>query len=300
MSSRVHLRVNHPAEPRGVTHTIAETGVADDVAEGTDAPTQGDLLELIRSRVPSLPASGRQVAETVLRESDHVIGMSAQRLAKTSATSVGSVVRFCQGIGLPGYNAFQLRLAASLGHGLRRTAPAPTTPESVAGHVLWQALDDLARSVASIDVSVLQQAAAVIRTAERLLICSSGPSQPVAVTLGSTLSRAGLTVQYPSDVETQEAVARLLGPGDVCIGVSHSGTTANTLRSVDLAAVRGARTVAITSFAGSPIARACELVLVAGAPADAYRSADTASRVVHHALIQALGAEVLNPEGPAA
>lgn len=283
-----------------MTHTTAEIGLTGDAAEGTDAVTQGDLLELIRSRVPFLPASGRQVAETVLRESDHVIGMSAQRLAKTSATSVGSVVRFCQGIGLSGYNAFQLRLAASLGHGfghgLGRGGEGRAAPESVAGRVLWQALDDLARSVASIDVTVLQRAADVIRAAERLLICSSGPSQPVAVTLGSTLSRAGLTVQYPSDVETQEAVARLLGPKDVCIGVSHSGTTANTLRSVDLAVVRGARTIAITSFAGSPIARACDVVLVAGAPADAFRSADTASRIVHHALIQALGAEVLHPQ----
>ncbi|MFC4244251.1 MurR/RpiR family transcriptional regulator [Gryllotalpicola reticulitermitis] len=264
-------------------------------AQSPELGNQGDLLELIRSRVPSLPASGRQVAETVLRDSDHVIGMSAARLAKTSETSVGSVVRFCQGLGLPGYNAFQLRLAASLGHGLRSTVEGRPAPESVAERVLWQSFDDLARSVASIDVRVLRRAADVIRSAERLLICSSGPSQPVAVTLGSSLSRAGLTVQYPSDVETQEAVARLLGPQDVCIGVSHSGTTTNTLRSVEIAAVRGAPTVAITSFANSPIAETCDVVLVAGAPADAYRSADTASRIVHHALIQALTAEVLNP-----
>lgn len=276
-----------------MTSTLTDAGPAS-AESGTLSSSQGDLLELIRSRVPSLPASGRQVAETVLRESDHVVGMSAQRLAKTSATSVGSVVRFCQGIGLPGYNAFQLRLAASLGHGLRGAIDGRPAPESVAEHVLWQSLDDLARSVASIDVHMVQRAADVIRTAERLLICSSGPSQPVAVTLGSALSRAGLTVQYPSDVETQEGVARLLGPKDVCIGVSHSGTTPNTLHSVDLAAVRGARTVAITSFAGSPIAQACEVVLVAGAPADAFRSADTASRIVHHALIQALNAEVVS------
>ena len=292
MSTSVHLGVNQPAEPQGVTITSTD-------AETIELGKQGDLLELIRSRVPSLPASGRQVAQTVLRESDHVIGMSAARLAKTSQTSVGSVVRFCQGIGLPGYNAFQLRLAASLGHGLRSAADGRPAPESVAERVLWQSLDDLARSVASIDVRILRRAADTVRAGERLLICSSGPSQPVAVSLGSSLSRAGLTVQYPSDVETQEAVARVLGPEDVCIGVSHSGTTANTLRSVEIAAVRGARTVALTSFANSPIADACDVVLVAGAPADDYRSADTASRIVHHALIQALSAEVLNADAGA-
>jgi RpiR family transcriptional regulator, carbohydrate utilization regulator len=262
------------------------------------ADDRADLLELIRSRVPSLPASGRLVAETVLRESDGLLGMSAAQLAKASATSVGSVVRFCQGIGLPGYQAFQLRLAASRSSALHPLAPSRPAPASAAEHVLFQAVDDLARSVASVDLAALDRAADVIRDAERVLICSSGPSQPVAVTLGSSLARAGRTVQYPSDAETQEAVALLLGPQDVCVGVSHSGTTQSTVRSVGVAAGRGARTIALTSFADSPIAVACELSVVAGAPADSYRSADTASRIVHHALVQALSAAVLHPTPP--
>lgn len=276
------------------TTGIAQEATAEPATEPAAgaAREQGDLLELIRSRVPSLPGSGRRVAETVLRDSARLVGLSAVQLAQESATSVGSVVRFCQSIGLPGYNAFQRRLAADLGRGRGSLAAARPAPASVAESVLFQAVDDLVRSVDHIDVAAVQAAALVVRGAERVLICSSGPSQPVAVTLGSALARAGLTVQYPSDMETQEAIAHALGPADVCIGVSHSGTTANTLRSVELAAERGAGTVALTSFADSPIANECDLALVAGAPADRHRSADTASRIAHHALVQALAAEV--------
>ena len=256
--------------------------------------TQEDVLELIRSRIPSLPASGRHVAETVLRDPERAVGVSAALLARTSSTSVGSVVRFCQSLGLPGYSDFQLRLAASASPRRQVDDVVRAVPESVAERVLLRSLDDLARCVANLDVTALRQAALTVRSGERVLICSSGPSQPVAVTLGSSLARAGRTVQYPADLETQEAVARQLGRKDVCIGISHSGTTAGTLRSVAVAAERGARTIALTSFADSPIAAACDVVVAAGAAADAYRSADTASRISHHAVVQALGAEVLH------
>lgn len=262
------------------------------------AETQRDLLEAIRSSVPALSGSGRRVAETVLHDPTRVVGMSAAALAKASASSVGSVVRFCHGIGLPGYHDFQLLLAVSADHDPLASVAAGSPPGSVAEEVLRKSLTDLARSVASVDADALTRAADRIRTAERVLVCSSGPSNPVATTFGSSLARAGRNVYYPTDVETQEAVAHTFGPRDVCLAISHSGTTARTLRVLAAAAATGAQTIAITSFVGSPLAASCEIAVVAGAQSDEHRTADTASRIVHHTIIQALGAQVLHPHRP--
>jgi DNA-binding MurR/RpiR family transcriptional regulator len=260
--------------------------------------THQDLLELIRTSMPALTGSGRRVAETVLDDPAQMVGLSAAGLAKVSASSVGSVVRFCHHLGLPGYHDFQLLLAVSAGHDPLATIAAWPVARSVAEDVLRRSLADLARSVASIDVDDLSRAADRIRAAERVLVCSSGPSNPVATTFGSSLARVGRTVYYPTDVETQEAVAETLGPDDVCLAISHSGDTERTLRVLDKATVAGAQTIAITSFGRSSIAALCDVVVVAGAAADAHRTADTASRVVHHAIIQALGAQVLHPDLP--
>jgi DNA-binding MurR/RpiR family transcriptional regulator len=264
----------------------------------TSVETQQDLLEVIRSSVPALSGSGRRVAETVLNDPSLVVGMSAAGLAKASASSVGSVVRFCHHLGLPGYHDFQLLLAVSASHDPLASVAFWPVPDSVAEDVLRRSLTDLARSVASVDGRALSRAADRIRLAERVLVCSSGPSNLVATTFGSSLARAGRTVYYPTDVETQEAVALTLGPQDVCLAISHSGSTMRTLRVLQAAAATGAQTIALSSFVRSPIASFCDIAVVAGAQADAHRTADTASRIVHHAIIQALGAQVLHPHRP--
>ncbi|WP_292667137.1 SIS domain-containing protein, partial [Mesorhizobium sp.] len=50
--------------------------------------------------------------------------------------------------------------------------------------------------------------------------------------------------------------ASLLGEGDVAIAISHSGTSTAVIEPVELARRRGARTIALTNYATSPLASA--------------------------------------------
>lgn len=264
------------------------------MAEGTHPRTITDLLEVVRRRMPTMSASGRMVAEAVLAAPDEVIGMSAARLAAVSGSSVGSVVRFCHSLGLPGYQDFKLRLVAAFEQtrferSLDRRRSMPVGPVDT---TFSQTLVALTRTADSIEPLVLERAADAVRDAKRILIPSSGPSQPIALALGSWLSWSGFSVSYPTDTETQRRIADRFGEEDLCFAVSHSGTTANTLDPTRIAAERGARTVLLTSFADSPLSRLCDVVIVAGAPADRYRSADMASRPIHLAVVQALSATI--------
>ena len=86
----------------------------------------------------------------------------------------------------------------------------------------------------------------------------------------------------------QHVVAQLLAPGDVCLAVSHTGSTQETLAAFRAAAAAGATAIALTSFVRSPITELADLVLVAGSQEITFRVEAVASRLAHLAVLDAL------------
>jgi DNA-binding MurR/RpiR family transcriptional regulator len=249
-----------------------------------------DVLELVRSRMPGLSASGQQVAEAVLAAPERVVEMSASRLAEESHSSVGTVVRFCHSVGFPGYQDFKLQLAAYRSqrkHSFRTIAEGDSLAD-VVDKVFANIVVSMVRSAESVRSDMVEHVANALRSARHVLIVASGTSLPLANEFGTRLSWAGLAASYPIDSQTQEMIAGRLSPDDLCFAISHSGTTAATLRPLQVAAAGGANTAALTSFADSPIGTFCEHIIVAGAQTDRHRSADMSSRMVHHAVLQVL------------
>lgn len=238
----------------------------------------------------------RRVAELVLHDPDGVLSMSAARLALASGSSVGTVVRFCRSLGLDGFQTFKQQLT-SVRLGLVRTEILGTTePINAPDDVLHRTLTNLSRAIASVDVHLIERAGLAIKAAERIHICGSGPSLRITTAFGGLLSRSGFNCSYPDDSDTQAAIAGQLTPRDICFAVSHSGTTASTRHSAELAAANGTPLVVLTSFSGSPLAKLGDITIVAGAPEDPFRNADTASRTVHLAIVQAMTSVIT--EGP--
>ena len=79
--------------------------------------------------------------------------------------------------------------------------------------------------------------------------------------------------------------AALLDERDVAFAISHTGTTADTLEAFTEAGRHGARTVALTNFPKSPIARVADLVLTTAARETTFRSGATASRLAQLTVI---------------
>lgn len=244
--------------------------------------------EQVRSFYPSLSASMRRVADRVMAAPEDITPMSAARLAAATDTSVGTVVRFCHALGFPGYLDFKDALRAETERPTDVETVAMREPEGTVDTVLTTTLLSMARSVEAIDPGAIHEAAAILREARRILIPSAGPSQPLAMALAQMLQIAGHAVSHPVDVHTQVAIAETLDGQDVCFPISHSGTTAQTLEAAETARRAGARLVGLTSFARSPLAEMVDLALVAGAPADGYRSSDRASRPLHLAVLQSV------------
>ena len=82
--------------------------------------------------------------------------------------------------------------------------------------------------------------------------------------------------------------ASLRERGDVAIGLSHTGTTVDTIDALREARRHGAVTVAVTNFPWSPITEAADFVLLTAARETAFRSGAMTSRIAQLTVVDCL------------
>jgi DNA-binding MurR/RpiR family transcriptional regulator len=134
----------------------------------------------------------------------------------------------------------------------------------------------------------LRTAVDAIAGARRIDVVGIGASGLVALDLQQKLHRIGLMAFGWTDAHAALTAVALTGPSDVLVAISHSGTTTDVLEPVALAAGRGATTVGLTNFGGSPLAAAAGVVLTTAARELPLRSAATASRIAQLAVVDCL------------
>ena len=82
--------------------------------------------------------------------------------------------------------------------------------------------------------------------------------------------------------------ATLLGPDDAAIGFSHSGASTAVLEAIALARKQGARTIAVTSYAGSPLAELADVVLVSTSRGSPLLGENAAARIAQLNILDAV------------
>ena len=126
-------------------------------------------------------------------------------------------------------------------------------------------------TAARLDLRAVHAAAEAIAGARRVDIHGASDSVLVGGELRSCLHRIGVAAWSWTDVHDGLASAATLGPRDVAIGVSHSGENRGTIEILAEAGSHGATTVALTSFARSPLAGVADVVLLTAGQATPCR-----------------------------
>jgi len=193
-------------------------------------------------------------------------------------------------MGFRGYRHLQLTLA-----GEARTRPlhhgdiADADPMgTVLIKVFAAAAHTVAEGVRTIDHDRFAKAVKLIATAHQVLFVGVGTSAPLAQDAAYRFRTIGAHADAPADVHVQHVAARLLGRGDVCVAITHTGTTRETVMTLRAARDVGATTIAVTSFARSSISQFADIVLVSGGPEQSFRHEAMASRLAHLCLLDAL------------
>ncbi|HET9973591.1 MAG TPA: MurR/RpiR family transcriptional regulator, partial [Streptosporangiaceae bacterium] len=268
------------------------------MAEEQARPDQGPdigILVTIRSLLPNLAPVERRVAQAVLDDPQGVAWRSISELARTCGTSATSVVRFCRAIGLRGYPDLRLALAGAVARDdvtSVTTAAHDIAPDDDAATITSKIAYADARAVTDtanhLDIATLVQVTEALAKAGRIDIYGVGASGFVALDLQMKLQRIGRPAFAWPDPHMAISSASLRGAGDVAIGLSHTGTTVDTIDVLREARSHGALTVAVTNFPWSPITEVADLVLLTAARETAFRTGAMTSRIAQLTVVDCL------------
>ncbi len=275
--------------------TTEEAGRQPSPGEPSGPDASDDILVTVRALLPNLAPVEQRVARQVLADPFGTARQAISELAALCDTSATTVVRFCRAVGLRGYPELRIALAAAAAHAGQGSGVEPShdimpndDPATIAEKIARadaRAVTDTARHL---DVGTLVQVVDVLAGARRIDIYGVGASGYVALDLQQKLQRIGKPAFAWPDPHMAITSAALLGPADVVVALSHTGTTADTIDAMREAGDHGARTVAITNFPRSPITTTADFVLLTAARETAFRSGAMTSRIAQLTVVDCL------------
>nr|WP_157310900.1 MurR/RpiR family transcriptional regulator [Microbacterium sp. MAH-37] len=235
-----------------------------------------------------------------------VVDLAITDLAVLCETSPATVARFAQTLGFTGYRQFRMELAQALSREQAERERFGIDDEdiladddagSVASKIAYQEMRAIEQTAHGLDPLEIDAVAALIGSAGRTDIFAMGASALAAVDLHLKLVRIGHTAWHGSDVHLALVQAAQRGPGDVAVGISHSGSTREAIEPLAIARAGGATTVAITNAADSPITQHADHVLLTKARESPFRIGAMASRIAQLAVIDILFTRVVQARG---
>lgn len=273
----------------------------------------GSDVSSTAARLRGLAAQGdddavARIARIAIADPVAVSRLSIHELAELAGASDSSVVRVAKAVGLTGYRELRVTLAGLSAE----QAPTPRS-SGVADIELSDPLDVVLRKLAVeeaetiretsslLDAAELGKVADAIVAARRIDIVGVVASGLVATDFALKLTRVGLNARSHTDGHVARQAAAIAEPGDVMIGVTHSGATDDVIGAMELAASGGAFTVTLTGRAKSPAAKCADHVLLNAPSRESLtRPGALSSRTAQLFVVDALFVAVLQRVDPSA
>ena len=264
------------------------------------ARAAGTMLERIRAVRPSLRKSEQKVADFVLARPNTAVSSSIAALARKAGVSEPTIIRFCRAIECTGFQDFKLKLVGSLATGVPYVSSGVGPGDSVAelcSKVFDRAIATLVRVRNHINPEAIERAIELLDGAGRIEFYGHGASGIVAADAQHKFFRLGVPAVAYSDPHVHSMSAATLGPGSVVVAISHTGSSADLLHSVDVARESGAAVIGITAW-GTPLAQRCTVALFAEVAEDTDVYTPMLSRSAHLVILDVLAVGVALRRGP--
>jgi DNA-binding MurR/RpiR family transcriptional regulator len=252
---------------------------------------KGTLLTRIRSVYPSLFSAEKRVADLILKQPQKVVYLPIGEVARKSRVAKSTVVRFCQSIGHKGYSELKISLAQDLVPDVKyihQDIKPKDKSAAITEKVFHANIQGLADSLKILDSKEMEKAIEAVLNAKKVLFCGVGTSAPVAEEAYHRFLYLGIPCVFSGDPHLQIGLALSLTKKDVAVGVSHSGSTEDTLKPLKLAKENGATIICITNYINSPMAKLADIKLITSFREIIFRIAAMAARVAQLTIIEAL------------
>jgi RpiR family transcriptional regulator, repressor of rpiB and als operon len=254
----------------------------------TDPRTVGPR---IRMMMPHLtPLEGR-VVDMILGRRDFDQATSLKTVANDAGVSEAMIIKIAKKLGFEGFRDFRAgivdynRLPTADLH--QELSPDDTGAE-IAQKVFRTSIHALEETLSILDPEAFEKAADLIFTARQRDFYGIGGSAQIARDVSHKFLRIGVRTSVFDDAHMMLMSAALLGEGDIAVAFSHSGATTAVIEPLELARRRGARTIALTNYANSPLASMADVVLCSTAQGSPLLGENAAARIAQLIIFDAV------------
>lgn len=250
------------------------------------------VLTLIRTHYNTFSKNQKTIAQYILDNTDSAALLSITKLAKDCQTSETTVMRFLKKLNYDSYQTFRIDLAREVSMNPTNAVddelrPGDSIPE-IKGKVINQKITVLKDLESALNETLIQNIVSAMLSANRLFFFGVGASSGVSSDAMHKFAKLGLNVNSYPDPHFMNILLSHADSGDVLFAVSHTGESAEVLKTVDVAQSCGVKIIGLTSFSNSSLARKSDFFLSSATTDKKYHSEAMASRFVQLAIIDIL------------
>ncbi|NHN29796.1 MurR/RpiR family transcriptional regulator [Paenibacillus agricola] len=258
------------------------------------------IISAIQEQITVMSRKEKLLAAYIIEHAPSIAQMGITKLAEASGSSTATISRFCKIFHFAGFTEFKIKLAAELA----RPPDAQSYQDIIAGNSLTNIVTAMEanhlRSITDttrlLDMKQLQLAIDALATARQIDLYGVATSGLVAQDFYQKLVRLGKRSVAFSDPHMQVTSASSLTMGDVAIGISYSGETAETIAALKCASENGATTISLTKFGSHTLSSLADICLFTSTLEEGMRRGDMASRIAQLHVIDILFVGLLSQQ----
>lgn len=209
----------------------------------------------------------KKIADFIMENKKAVVDMTVAQLARASGTSDATVSRFCRRCGFKGFQSLKMDLAKEV---MEEERDCLQVSNEIDRRHLTQSLQNiLANKTAEMTATIgmlepdnLEAILQVLEHARIIQFAAVGNTIPVAMDGAFKFNQLGLRSVSGAIWEGQIAHTYNLGPEDVVIIISNSGTSKRLLTMAQGAHENGTLVIVITNNASSPLAKISDYQII--------------------------------------
>lgn len=257
----------------------------------------GDIMTALQEGLTSFSKGQRRIAEYFLNEYDKAAFMTAAKIGEKVGVSESTVVRFAVSLGFDGYPGMQKAMQEMVLNRLTsvqrlEVASDRMGDKDIVSMVLQSDAEKLRRTEETLDREVFSKVVDAIVNAQRVYILGVRSAAALANFLGYYLRYLSDNVHIITASGAGEMFEQIAGVNsrDAVIAFSFPRYSTTTVKGAQYCSSTGATVVGLTDSPLSPLAKACDHVLLAKSDMLSLVDSLVAPLSVVNALIAAVSA----------
>jgi DNA-binding MurR/RpiR family transcriptional regulator len=261
---------------------------------GTAKRPKGEsIIDAVRRQFNDLSPVQKRIAEYIVDNTEALAFATVDQVAFELGTNPSTIVRFAYRLGLKGYPDLQER-TRELVRGRLSAASAIINENSILTHLdgtifgssLGQDLQNICRTITSLDVKDLTSACDIIARATRIYIVGAFGSYGVCYWLALALDRVhGNVVLWGGNDGMVSSQALDITSSDCLLAFTAAPYSVITHRLAQAAQQARAKVIAVTDSTISGVGQVADLVITAPSAGVGSQKSLVASMAVAHALV---------------